>query len=110
MLLQRNNQWNVCLFIILFLLVWAYFCNKLDEFSCEHACVFALNTAQVFFSKHKLYKFLFLVYINQIKKLKNMLNLAATNSKISEHIISKTQKFIAQILVFKLYFIYFIYP
>ena len=36
--------WNVFLFIIFFLFVWAYFHHKLFVFLFEHVCAFSLNT------------------------------------------------------------------
>ena len=44
MQLQINIYWNVCLFIIFFFLMWAYFCCKFLAFLCEQVYVFALNT------------------------------------------------------------------
>ena len=41
---QRNVHWNVCLFMILFLFMWAYFHHKFVAFLLEYANVFALNT------------------------------------------------------------------
>ena len=44
MLLQKNIHENGCLFIILFLPMWADFHEKLVVFLFEHVCAVALNT------------------------------------------------------------------
>ena len=95
MLLQRNSHWNVHLFIILFLLVWAYFCHELVAFFmwicpcvCSKYCISIL-----FQNISKLHRFLFFVNTNQIKNW-TKLNLAATHCK----------KFV---LIYKISFLFF---
>ena len=63
-----------------------YFCHKLVMWTC--LCIYSKYCVNVLFQNiSELYKFLFLVYTNQIKKTEQILNSAATNSKNSVCII-----------------------
>ena len=83
MSLERNSHWNVCLFIILFLLIWVYFYSKFVAFLCEKVHVFALNTVKMFCFKTLVNCkiFLFFSLYKQDKKIGQMLNLADINFK-----------------------------
>ena len=45
--LQRNIHCKVCLFVILFLLMWLCFGRELVVFWCKYVSVFALNTVKI---------------------------------------------------------------